>query len=63
MRKGEVIQSLIEATKWRKQVRLATKLKRYDLAMQAVDNVFALHEKAIRALIKNRPRRSRKALP
>ncbi len=56
-RKGEIIQSLIEASKWRKQLRYATSHKRPDLALTAIDNIFALHEKAIRAMLKNAPRR------
>ncbi len=56
-RKGEIIQSLIEASKWRKQLRYATKNKRYDLALTAVDNILALQEKAIRAFLKNAPPR------
>ncbi len=55
-RKGEIIQSLIEASKWRKQLRYAAKHKRYDLALTAVDNILALQEKAIRAFLKNAPR-------
>ncbi len=56
-RKGEIIQSLIEASKWRRQLRYAAKAKRPDLAFQAIDNIFALHEKALRAFVKNAPRR------
>ncbi len=61
-RKGEIIESLIEASKWRKQLRYAAKAKRPDLAFTAIDNIFALHEKAIRAMLKNAPRR-RKVRP
>ncbi len=56
-RKGEIIEALIEASKWRKQLRYATSHKRPDLAFTAIDNIFALHEKALRAFVKNRPRR------
>lgn len=44
-RKGEIIQGLIELSTWRKQLRYATKAKRYDLALRAVDNCFALTER------------------
>ncbi len=59
-RKGEIIQSLIEASNFRKQMRYAVAKKRYDLALQAADNVFAMHEKAIRAFLKKAPPRRRR---
>ena len=61
-RKGEIIETLIEASRFRKQMRYAVAKRRYDLALQAADNVFALHEKAIRAFLKNAPPR-RKVRP
>lgn len=60
-RKGDVIQSLIEASRFRKQLRYATAKGREDVALQTIDNIFALHEKAIRALIKRASPRKRKA--
>ncbi len=56
-RKGEVIESLIELSTWRKQLRYAAKAKRYDLALTAVDNCLALTSKALRAMLKDAPRR------
>ena len=56
-RKGEIIQALIEAATWRKLLRYAAKHKRMDLALTAIDNILALQEKAIRAFLKNAPRR------
>lgn len=57
-RKGDVIRALIELSTWRRQLRYATKAKRYDLALVAVDNCFALTSKALRAMLKNAPRRT-----
>lgn len=61
-RKGEVIQSLIDMSRWRKQIRYAAKAKRLDLMAEAVDACFADTSKALRALIKPRPRRPKNLL-
>ena len=60
-RKGEIIQALIEAARFRKQMRYAVARKRFDLAFQAADNIFAMHEKILRAFLKNAPPRRRRA--
>ena len=59
-RKGEIIQALIEAARFRKQMRYAVAKKRFDLAFQAADNIFAMHEKILRAFLKNAPPRRRR---
>lgn len=47
---------------WRKQLRMAAKAKRNDLAFQAIDNCFALTAKALRATIQPRKPRPKKML-
>jgi hypothetical protein len=72
-RKGDVIQNLIELSKWRKQLKYMTKLTRGEgtmadrvkyiaLALDAVDNGFANLTATVQAIIKPRPRRPKKML-
>ncbi len=66
-RKSEVIRNLIELSTWRKQLRYARKAKRFDLALDAVDNGFACVAAAIQASIRPKAhrdvRRRKEAIP